>query len=169
MNLFMNLIKKLVIKNLNVFCHHKGHPHKKPRFMWTIKYLGATLTFFSNGELMSAFKLPDTRQAALSVSPVDALGVPAPIDGIPEWASSDETVATVAVSEDGSSIVVTPASPVKLGITQVSASFDADLGEGVVTITEIIEIEVVASQAVGATITATLIDLPVPPPVEPAV
>ena len=67
----------------------------------------------------------------------DAKGRPAPVEaGSIVWASSDDTVLSVAPAADGMSAVV---SSVGAGTARVSVSADADLGAGVVTITGVSE------------------------------
>lgn len=61
-------------------------------------------------------------------------GQPAPVDGVPVWASSDETVLTVTPSADGMSASV---DTVSAGTARISVTADADLGTGVSTITGI--------------------------------
>jgi len=59
----------------------------------------------------------------------DADERPARVDGVPVWASSDETVLLVTASADGMSASVSTVAP---GTARVTVSADADLGEGVV-------------------------------------
>lgn len=66
----------------------------------------------------------------------DPKGRPAPVDGIPAWASSDETVVTVTPANDGMSALVDTVGP---GVARVSVTADADRGEGVQTITGVSE------------------------------
>lgn len=63
-------------------------------------------------------------------------GQPAPVDGIPVWASSDSTVLTVNVAADGMSATV---DTVGAGTARISVTADADLGTGVSTITGVSE------------------------------
>lgn len=63
-------------------------------------------------------------------------GQPAPVDGIPVWASSDETVLKVTPADDGMSAVV---DTVGAGTARISVSADADVGTGVSTITGVSE------------------------------
>jgi len=63
-------------------------------------------------------------------------GLAAPVDGIPLWASSDETVVMVSPSGDGMSAVV---DTVASGTARVTVTADADLGNGTVTITGVSE------------------------------
>lgn len=66
----------------------------------------------------------------------DPKGRPAKVDGIPVWASSDETVASVTPASDGMSAIVDTVGP---GVARVSVTADADLGAGVSTITGVSE------------------------------
>lgn len=59
-------------------------------------------------------------------------GQPAPVDGIPVWASSDSTVLAVTPAADGMSAVVDTVAP---GTARVTVTADADLGPGVTTLT----------------------------------
>lgn len=58
---------------------------------------------------------------------------PAPVDGVPVWASSDETVIKVTPSDDGMSAVIDSVAPG--GPARITVSADADQGAGVVEIT----------------------------------
>lgn len=66
----------------------------------------------------------------------NAAGAPAPVDGVPVWASSDETVLTVAAAADGLSALVSSVAP---GTARVTVSADADLGAGVIPIAGVSE------------------------------
>lgn len=75
----------------------------------------------------------------------DKMGNAAKVDGVPSWSSSDEAVVTVTPEADGMSATI-----VSLGATgtaQVSVSADADLGEGVRTLTGSAMIDVIAGEA----------------------
>ena len=98
-----------------------------------------------------AFQLQDDQQFSATVEFADAAGNPATVDGAPVWTSSDEAVLSVVAGDDGLSVTAAAVGP--LGTAQLQVSADADLGEGVVTIQGILDIDVVASQAVTATIT----------------
>jgi len=73
-----------------------------------------------------------TQQFTIPSPFVDRKGKPAPVDGIPVWASSNEAVATVTPGPGGLSAVVKAQG---VGEYTISVSGDADLGEGVNTIT----------------------------------
>jgi hypothetical protein len=90
--------------------------------------------------------LLDSQKVLLGVEPLNRAGNPAPIEGKPAWSSSDESVLTVVVSEDGlSAYAITTG---KLGTAQISAKADADLGEGVREITAVWDVEVKPGDAV---------------------
>ena len=63
---------------------------------------------------------------------LDAKNLPAKVDGIPIWASSDETVVIAVPSPDGMSGAVETVAP---GTARITFTADADLGTGVSTIT----------------------------------
>lgn len=94
-------------------------------------------------------RITTEQQVAVTVRPLTEAGRPARIDGEVEFASSDETVATVTKTGATSALVVS-AGP---GVTQISAVFDADLGEGVRPVEMTGALEVVEAEAVTAEIT----------------
>src|ERR1043165_4053179 len=85
----------------------------------------------------------------------DAAGNPAGVDGVPVWASSDETVLSVVAGADGMSAVVSSLPP---GTARIPVSADADLTTGVVPITGVSEdVNVTAAAApLAANLTLTL-------------
>lgn len=98
------------------------------------------------------FLLQDIQKVKLTINPVSAAGNPAPVDGVPAWATSDELIATVAPAEDGLSAYVVATGPV--GVAQVSVKVDADLGEGLREIIGTFDVEVIASEAAALVVTA---------------
>lgn len=95
--------------------------------------------------------MTDSQQVAVSIQPVDKKGNPALLDGVPVWASSDETVVTVVADDTGLSATVFG---VTIGTANVVVTGDADLGSGVTPITGTLEFNITAGQAVSITITA---------------
>lgn len=91
-------------------------------------------------------QLTNTQQCALSVSGVDKKGNPARLDAV-QFTSSDPSVATVEADPGDASKALVKA--VAAGTAQVNVSADADLGDGVSTLTGALDITVVAGQAVG--------------------
>ena len=95
--------------------------------------------------------MTNSQQATASIKIVDKRGQPAPVDGIPVWASSDETIVTVTPAVDGMSAVVAAVGP--LGTAKVSVTADADLGTGVSSIFGSLDVTITQGQAVGIEIT----------------
>lgn len=95
-----------------------------------------------------AVVLSDTQFIEGQVSTVNKKGKPAPIEtGTIEYSSSNESVFTVTEDpEDETKFKVTA---VGAGTAQLNYSADADLGEGVVTITGFTDFEVTPAQATG--------------------
>ena len=67
--------------------------------------------------------------AALTIT--NAAGQPAAVDGVPVWASSDETVLRVTASADGMSALIETVAP---GTAHIAVTADADVGTGVAPI-----------------------------------
>lgn len=88
--------------------------------------------------------LTATQKTVAAFTVQDAKGNPARIDGIPEWASSDPNVASVVPAPDGMSAEVIAG---HTGTTQISVTVDALIGEGVVSLVGLGDIEVIAGQA----------------------
>lgn len=103
----------------------------------------------------TSMQMTDTQKSTITLRPVDKAGNPAPVQaGSVVWDDSEvKTVAGVTPSADGLSIDVVSAGP--LGSGQLRVSADADLGDGVVTISDAIQITIVAGQAVGLGLTAS--------------
>ncbi len=70
----------------------------------------------------------------------DKHGNTAPVDGVPAWVNDNESVLA-----DGMSAVITSINGPGSG--QISVSADADLGEGVRTITGVLQVEVLPDEA----------------------
>lgn len=96
--------------------------------------------------------LTDEQKVTLSVEFKTAAGNPAKVDGIPTWSSSDPSVVAIEPDGDGLSAVATSVGP--LGMAQITCSADADLGEGTRVITGVLDVEVLASEAVIALVAA---------------
>ena len=108
---------------------------------------GATPNTYFEGFNMSG-RINTEQRVRVSVIPLTAAGNPAQIDGDVAFESSDPTVASVEPI-DANSAWVTAAG---LGAAQISAEFDADLGDGVRTLTFTGAIEVVGAEAETAEI-----------------
>lgn len=91
------------------------------------------------------------QKVALAIQPVDKYNNPAPVENI-VWATSDETVLTVAPSEDGLAAMVVATG--KMGTAQISVTADAKIGEGISEIVGVISFDVKGGEAVALGITA---------------
>lgn len=74
-------------------------------------------------------QLTTRQEATATITVTKADGSPGSVDGVPVWASSDETVLTVTAAADGMSAVVSAVAPG--GPARISVTGDADLGAGV--------------------------------------
>jgi len=126
----------------------KSKPDKKGYCLVTLRYRDFTVT--ARGDDM-AYTLPSRMQAHVQVAYVDASGNPATVDGDVVWGSSDDNVASVTVDPtDSTKATVGAVGPI--GQVQVTASADADLGQGVRTLVTPMDVTVVAGEAVSGTI-----------------
>lgn len=116
--------------------------------LFTIEHQSMILT--ARGDNM-AYKLPNDHTVKVKVSYVDAKGNPAAVDGDVTWDSSNDAI--ISVMEEGSDTTQVQLIPgPTLGQAQVSATVDADLGEGIKELITIMNVEVVAGSAVTGTI-----------------
>ena len=89
--------------------------------------------------------ITNEQKVEVTLAPLTAAGNPATLDGAPVWAVVEGGDATLEVAADGlSAFLVSGAADVT---SQVTVTADADLGEGVVTLTDTIDLVVVAAPA----------------------
>jgi hypothetical protein len=134
-------------------------PEARAGAMMTITHDGFSITAW--GEDM-AYKLATGMQVGVKVSYVDSKGHPAAIDGDVSWSSSDESIVTVTADAADSFAATVVGVGDNVGIAQVTASADADLGAGVRNILTTSDVEVVAGEAIAGTIAITGEATPVP-------
>lgn len=97
------------------------------------------------------YTLPVDHSVTMQVAYTDAKGNPATIDGDVSWDSSDVSIVTVSV--DPSDSTVCRATPVgSVGQVQITATCDADLGDGTRELITLCDIEVVGGEAVAGSI-----------------
>jgi hypothetical protein len=114
----------------------------------TIKYQQFVITLEGDHVM---YTLPADHLVNMQVSYTDAKGNPATIDGAVAWQSSDANIITVTVDPQDSTIC--RAIPVGgVGQVQITATADADLGEGVRALITTCDIEVVGGEAVAGSI-----------------
>ena len=122
----------------------------------TVRYGAFSITARGND---MAYTLASGMQVHLKVSYVDAAGNPAVVDGTVAWSSSDEAIATVT-TEGIDSALVKAIGPT--GQVQITATADADLGEGTREIITPMDVTVAAGEAVAGTIAPVGAAEPIP-------
>jgi hypothetical protein len=95
--------------------------------------------------------LTATQQVPYTLAFTDAKGNPARVDGIPQWAASSPETLALTPGADGMSCLAVAG---LVGDTQISATADADLGEGTRPVVVTDTVRVVAAEAVAGTMTA---------------
>ena len=96
------------------------------------------------GDCMLEKTITNEEQVGITLHPVTSTGRPARVDGAPTWEVITGN-STVVVAEDGlSADLVSSDDP---GDTDFLVKADADLGEGVVEISDIIRLHVAGAQA----------------------
>jgi len=117
----------------------------KPGFLWAVHYNGITT------KNLTMLTLPNDHKVVASITPIDSKGNPAQIDGLASWSTSSSDIVTVtSISADSLSAEIIPGTA--LGSAQVNVTADADLGSGTQAISGVLDVTVVAGQAVGFTI-----------------
>ncbi len=93
---------------------------------------------------MLQINITNEQQVNVTLHPVTATGRPATVDGPPTWTVQSGN-STVTVAEDGlSADLISSDTP---GDTEILVEADADLGQGVVPISDIIRLSVAGAQA----------------------
>jgi hypothetical protein len=101
------------------------------------------------------YTLPVGKEIAVQVSYVDQGGNTATVDGEVAWASSDPTIAAVTVNPSDTTQAAVAASGGTIGSAQITATADADLGTGVRELLTLLDLTVVAGEAVAGVISIT--------------
>jgi hypothetical protein len=115
----------------------------------TLRYRDFTITARGND---MAYTLPADMLINVQVAYVDTHGNPAKVDGDVSWASSNDSIATVA-ADSGDSTIARVTAAGTLGQAQITATADADIGDGTREIITTMDVTVVAGEAVAGTIT----------------
>lgn len=88
--------------------------------------------------------ITNEEKVKVTLAPTTAAGNPAILDGVPTWLVT-EGDASLEVSEDGlSAFLVSGNADVN---SKITVSADADLGEGIMTLSDVIDLAVVSAQA----------------------
>lgn len=133
---------------------------KKPKLSvkFTVTYERFTITAW--GDEM-AYTLASGMQVQVRVDYVDANGNPAVVDGDVQWGSSNPAVVTVT-ADAADSATATVAAIGATGQVQVTATADADLGQGVRELVTPMDVTVAAGEAVAGTISPIGEATPIP-------
>lgn len=86
----------------------------------------------------------DGKRFTLTIAPKNARGRPAQVDGAPEWTSSDDEVCEITPSDDGMNCRVRC---LQSGTATITCDADADLGSGVVNLSQQCVVTVTPSNA----------------------
>lgn len=126
---------KEILNKLNRLLRHQA------RFDYTV---GPITTKKKEQNIMLEINVTNEQQVNVTLHPVTATGKPAQLDGAPEWSVVTGN-GTVNPAGDGMSAdLVSSDDP---GDTDYLVKADADLGEGVVEISDIIRLHVAGAQA----------------------
>lgn len=105
---------------------------------------------------MLELTITNEQKVRVSLKPQTERGRPAPVDGKPAWSVSSGD-ATLEVSDDGlSADVISPDAP---GESMIVVEADADLGQGVQTVSDAIRLIVEGARAISLGLTS---ETPVP-------
>lgn len=102
------------------------------------------------GSMPAEVTITNEQKVPVTLAPVTATGKPAKLDGPPTWTVVSGE-GTVEVSEDG--LTATLVSSDNPGDTQYMVEADADLGEGVETISDIVTLHVAGAKAANLGLT----------------
>lgn len=92
-----------------------------------------------------ALTMNTIQQCVLEISPTDAKGHPAKVDGVPEWLTDNSDIVTLIPAADGLSCGI--AAVGVPGTCKVQVTADADLGAGVSNLVGTLDVEIVSAPA----------------------
>src|SRR5262245_13230466 len=112
---------------------------------------GSKIVFKLKGDTM-AYTLPVDMKVGVRISYVDKAGNPAKVDGDVRWEESDKAIFLFNVDpNDSFQGTIQPQGA--LGLAQLKALADADIGEGVKALMTLFDLEIVGGEAVAGVIT----------------
>lgn len=98
-----------------------------------------------------AISITNEQKITVTLTPKTDTGKPAKLDGVPTWEVVSGNSTVVAAADGLSASLVSSDDP---GDTQVLVKADADLGEGIVEISDIIQLTVVGATATNLGLSA---------------
>lgn len=117
-----------------------GNVFSKPGFSYTV----GLVTLKQRKKMPLEIKLTNEQQVTVRLQPVTPAGRPAVLDGKPEW-KVVSGASIILPAEDGLSCLIVSSD--LADATEISVSADADLGEGVETISDLILVNVEHAKA----------------------
>jgi len=123
---------------------------KKSKIICFVTIGQGAFSVTARGEDMS-YTLASGMQVHVKISYVDKNGNPAVVDGDVAWATSNTATLDVVV-DPADSMLATVQAIGPTGQAQVTATADADLGDGVRELVTTMDVDVVAGEAVAGTI-----------------
>jgi hypothetical protein len=135
----MNLLQLLIDFLLRLF-------RRKPRvrFLWSIDPAQPKTGTTPPPPMPLKLEITNEQKIKVSLTPTTDTGKPAKLDGAPTWLVQSGTAAVQAAEDGLSAELVSGDEP---GDTEIQVSADADLGAGVVTVTDTILLTVVQAEA----------------------
>jgi hypothetical protein len=138
-------------------------PRPEPQSVITAQF--GAFVVKAKGDSM-AYTLPVDMLIRARVDYVDNAGNPATVDGDVTWETSATDLVTLTV-DPGDSQICTISAGTRLGTAQVSATVDADLGDGVRELVTLLDVAIVAGEAMAGVISPVGEPEPVGEHVEP--
>jgi len=140
--LFIIIIVLIALTTI-IFHKLKFKNKNKPKFIMTLEFENITI----KGDI-KVIGLKLAQKVRVTLQPVDRLGNPATVEaGSVSFSSSDEAICTVV--QDPENELVAEVFSQGVGVAQLDYSADADLGEGVESISGFSSVEVLPLGAVG--------------------
>jgi hypothetical protein len=130
-------------------------PPHKPKFV-ALAFAFGLPTPKPKPHMPVQISLTNEQKVTVTLTPVTDTGKPATLDGVPTWEVITGTSTVVAASDGLSAEIISADDP---GDTQYLVKADADLGEGVVEISDTIGLTVIGSMATNLGMT---VGTPVP-------
>ena len=127
---------KIIIGKLECLIHHPDPKH----FEWSISVKPKP----RKQTTMLEITITNEQQVNVTLHPVTSTGRPAQVDGAPTWTVQSGNSTVTAAADGLSADLISSDTP---GDTEILVEADADLGQGVVPISDIIRLSVAGAQA----------------------
>ena len=112
--------------------------------------VGAVTPKIKKGSMLE-LTITNEQKVTIALNPVTAAGRPAKVDGVPQWTVASGDSQVVPAADGLSAVLVSSDNP---GETDINVSADADLGEGVETISDVIKLHVEGARAAALGLTS---------------